>query len=183
MFLFCLVIILGMSDFITPGTHYGSSLLVSVNNVYSFNSASYSGGAIHVNFGYNHSFTGDIFFNNSVLSYHGGALFVESTTYCFLKDCLLNNNQAKFGYGGGLYISDTLVSLENSNFTLNLGSLGGGGLYWKQSNFVPSLAPLITGCLFLKNIATYGQDFASIGTGLVLSAPGMKLPCLCDLSN
>jgi predicted outer membrane repeat protein len=64
---------------------------------------------------------------DSCRSYHGGAIFADSTDIYLADVSLLNNNSE--GYGGALYTSDCECIYKNVEFLGNYSTHGGGGWF------------------------------------------------------
>lgn len=146
------------------------------SNLFKKNTAVSAGGAIYFSDNDNITITSCIFDSNAALPDQslpnsvdlqlGGAIFAAFTefeTQMFITSCSFKNNSAT--YGGALHLvspSSTKLELMGSNFTENVGSLGGGAIVFRNIE-----SPFMRSCLFRNNSAfSGGAIFVTNGGGI-----------------
>ena len=122
-----------------------SSVLNIEGNKFNSNKSGTSGGAIRNISGNIISSGNNTFTLNTSKS--GGAMYIiGDNTKLILKNDVLNGNSAQneeinpsFGYGGAIYKSgkSSLIDLDGTFFVENKAELGGGAIYFTQSNDGP----------------------------------------------
>ena len=138
---------------------------VVLNDLIFVNGNNTSGGAIRVDAQYC-TISNSHFEKND--AYYGGAVYVKG------HGCIINNTEFKdneaYLRGGALYMSDVIVTVENSNFTSNhvqvigSGGIGGGAI------FVAAINGSLVNCTFKGNNASEGGAvYGGFGRGIINS--------------
>jgi hypothetical protein len=136
----------------------GKSLSTSYGNQY--------GGAVFIGSGVTLAMSGCTFSNSLSTAGYGGGLSLGSTAgtsgiTVTLKSCTFTGNSVLTnGYGGGLFIgTGVIVTIEDCDFTSNVGAHSGGGI----SQWAASTATLTRVTFTSNSASTYGGGYHNNG--------------------
>ena len=122
---------------------YGSSLLDISNASFTNNSAFYSGGVMFTVGTSSFDINNSIFFNNSAVS--GGVMYTSDSSFNIVSSIFVNNGATLSG--GIIWCSEGgILTVDNSNFSLNAVSNKGGGVI-----FIRQCSAHITNSTFDQN--------------------------------
>ncbi len=120
---------------------YGGSLKLSSSSFYS-NNCDELGGAVCLAGSATAEITECLFSQNSSTEEHGGAVYCDSGSGTYLKNCRMYYNSAAKD-GGALYINADRVFVVGGEYRYNTAAKNGGGIYVDSMNDINASGKLI----------------------------------------